>query len=69
MNSITLNIGGMSCGHCVAAVKKQLAAVSGVTVDDVAVGSASVHYDPGVTSPERIAEAVDRAGYTVTSSR
>jgi copper chaperone len=69
MDRITLGIDGMSCGHCVAAVKKELAAVRGVTVDDVAIGSASLQYDPGVTSPERIAEAVDRAGYAVTSKR
>ena len=69
MDHITLSIDGMSCGHCVATVKKELASVSGVTVDNVAVGSASLHYDPRLTSPERIAEAVDRAGYAVTASR
>jgi copper chaperone len=69
MDRVVLSIDGMSCGHCVAAVKKELAAVGGVTVDDVGIGTASVRYDPAVTSAQRIAEAVDRAGYTVTASR
>jgi copper chaperone len=69
VDQIVLSIDGMTCGHCVAAVRKELAAVGGVTVDDVAIGTASLTFDPGITSVERIAEAVDRAGYTVTASR
>ena len=67
MERITLDIDGMSCGHCVAAVKTELATVDGVAVDDVRIGSATLRYDPQVTTPERIAEAVDRAGYQVVT--
>jgi copper chaperone len=64
MSHTTLKIDGMSCGHCVMSVKKALQALEGVTVEQVAVGSATVAYDPAVASPEKIAEAVRDAGYT-----
>lgn len=35
MNKVTLNITGMTCGHCVAAVTKALQAVPGVTAANV----------------------------------
>lgn len=69
MDRITFEIDGMSCGHCVAAVRKELAGVNGVAVDDVAIGSATVHYDPSLTSAERIVDAIGDAGYTVSSTR
>jgi copper chaperone len=64
MTRTTLGIDGMSCGHCVASVKKALAALDGVTVENVAIGSATVAYDPSVVSPEKIADAISDAGYT-----
>ena len=63
MNRTTLKIDGMTCGHCVAWVKKALTGLDGVTVENVAVGSATVEYDPAVASPEKIAQAVTDAGY------
>jgi copper chaperone CopZ len=56
----------MSCGHCVASVKKALEGLDGVTVEQVAVGTATVAYDPAVASPGKIAEAVSDAGYTAS---
>lgn len=64
MNRTTLRIDGMSCGHCVASVKKALERLDGVTIENVAVGTATVAYDPAVASPSRIADAVSDAGYT-----
>ena len=69
MERITFDIDGMSCAHCVAAVKKELADVAGVAVDDVTIGSATVHYDPAVVSPDRISDAIGDAGYAVRSAR
>ena len=40
MKTIHLKVDGMSCGHCVAAVKKALEAIEGVH-------SAEVNLDPG----------------------
>jgi len=68
MTRTTLKIDGMSCGHCVASVKKALAELNGVTVENVAVGSAVVSYDPAVASPEKIAEAVGDAGYAASAA-
>ena len=59
---VTLAISGMSCGHCVAAVKSALAAVPGLSVRDVAVGSATVTLEPQ-TPPDTVIEAVREAGY------
>ncbi len=64
MNRTTLKIEGMTCGHCVMSVKKALTTLDGVTVQDVRIGSATVEYDPAMTSPASIAEAVTEAGYS-----
>jgi copper chaperone CopZ len=64
-----MEIDGMSCGHCVASVKKALDAVAGTTVERVEVGAASVAYDPAITSPAAIESAVRDAGYEVSASR
>jgi len=68
MTRTTLKIDGMSCGHCVTAVKKALADLDGVTVENVAVGTATVRYDPDVASPAKITEAISDAGYTAASA-
>ena len=63
MERLNFTITGMSCGHCVAAVREALDELPGVRVEQVAVGSAAVAYDPSQTTPERIAAAVADAGY------
>ena len=63
MENTTIGISGMSCGHCVAAVKRALEQLDGVEVRDVKVGSATVAYDPGAVSPDRIARAIEDEGY------
>lgn len=68
MTKVTLDINGMSCGHCVAQVKKTLAALEGVEVSEVAVGSAVIEYDPSAVTTDRIAEALDEQGYSLTGS-
>lgn len=63
MQTVTLQINGMSCGHCVNAVRQALEAVPGVTVENVAIGSARVSYEPDKTKTTDITEAVTDAGY------
>ena len=65
MDRVTLNIDGMTCGHCVTQVTKSLQALTGVKVEEVKVGSATVSFDPGVTSEGRITQAVEEQGYPV----
>jgi len=65
MERTTIEIGGMSCGHCVARVTKALNDVSGVDVEQVRVGTATVLFDPSATSEAKIAEAIEDQGYSV----
>lgn len=65
MERLTLQIDGMSCGHCISRVQKALARVDGIHVDRVEIGSARVTYEPDRVSPQRIREAVEDAGYDV----
>lgn len=57
-----LRIRGMSCGHCVKAVKAALEQVPGVERADVEVGSARVLAEPGVDR-DALAAALREAGY------
>ena len=63
MKSLTLDVSGMSCDHCSMSVKGALESVAGVKVENVKKGSAKVEFDPSVTNPAAIAEAVTKAGY------
>jgi len=63
MNKLELEIEGMSCGHCVAAVSEALTEMPGVSVDQVRIGAAQVTYHPDQVSPEQIVLAVEDAGY------
>ncbi len=63
MERVTMNVSGMSCGHCVSAVSKALNGLAGVHVEKVSVGSATVSFDPATASLARITQAVNDAGY------
>ena len=63
MEDLTLQIDGMTCGHCVARVQKALSKLDGVDIRNVQVGVAEMGYDPSRVSPGQILEAVDAAGY------
>lgn len=63
----TLTIDGMTCGHCVQAVTKALAGVSGVAVRSVAVGSAEMTAPDGLTVA-RAVNALREAGYEAKAS-
>ena len=63
METTTITITGMSCGHCVAGVKHALGQLGGVEVREVKVGAATVAYDPGAVTPERIVRAIEDEGY------
>lgn len=63
MEHATLTITGMSCGHCIGAVRSALTALNGVTVQVVRVGEAEVLYDPAKIAPSALVEAVTQRGY------
>lgn len=61
----TLKVTGMSCGHCVGAVRRALESVPGVKVETVEIGAATVTYDPAATAREALVDAIEEAGYEV----
>ena len=63
MQRISIPIAGMSCGGCVNNVRNALTRIPGVKVEQVKVGSATVAYDPAVTSPEALRAAIAKDGY------
>jgi len=65
MQHVTLDIAGMSCGHCVAAVTAALKQVPGVQVEQVRVGSATLAVAEGESADavQRAVRAVEDAGY------
>lgn len=62
LGTTTLNIDGMTCGHCVQAVTKALSAVPGVNVKSVAVGSAVIETADEWATGKAVA-ALGEAGY------
>ncbi len=60
----TFNIDGMSCGHCVMAVEKELGKLE-IEKKKVEIGSAKVSFDLEMVSEENIKDAIEEAGYKV----
>ncbi len=65
MAEAKIKIEGMSCQHCVMAVKKALGDVPGILESDVQIGSAVVKYDESKTKNEDIETKIEKAGYKV----
>ncbi|WP_375416054.1 heavy metal translocating P-type ATPase [uncultured Hymenobacter sp.] len=65
----TLEIEGMSCASCAAAVERSLSRTPGVQSAQVnyATEKATVHYQPGQASPATLRQAVVQAGYGVAA--
>ena len=68
MKQMKLEVSGMSCGHCVHAVREALAAVPGVKVEDVKIGSATVSIDESKTTVGDLVDAVSDAGYEASEA-
>ena len=62
--SETIAIEGMSCGHCVGAVRSALEAIDGVEVEKVRVGEAHIHRDPSRADRHAVEIAIERSGFT-----
>jgi copper chaperone len=69
METITMNVKGMSCGGCVASVTRVLKAVPGVAEVNVTLnpGAAKVTFDPARTAAPALRSAVEDAGYDVVA--
>lgn len=64
MERLNLTIEGMTCDHCLRAVRGRLEKTPGVSVKNVAIGSATLEYDPAKTNVDDIEEAIADEGYT-----
>jgi copper chaperone len=69
MQNLHIEIVGMTCDHCVRAVKNRLSATPGVTVDEVKVGTADIRLDETKASMSDVEDAISDEGYTVDTVR
>lgn len=68
MKSETLKVEGMSCAHCEAKVEAELGKLPGVAAKaDSDANLVEVSYDENAVTMERLADAVERAGYSIAA--
>ena len=67
MEKATLNVTGMSCGHCVKAIEGSVGELAGVSKVSVHLenGTVDVEYSSTEVSLDKIKEAIDDQGYDV----
>jgi copper chaperone len=65
METMTIKVGGMSCGGCVKSVTGVLEALPGVKKAEVSLekGEAVISFEPGAVTREQMAQAIDDAGF------
>ena len=68
MDTVHLTIEGMTCQHCVRAVRGALEKLPDVEVESVDIGSATVRYDPQRVTDDAVADAIADEGYTAYRS-
>jgi Cu+-exporting ATPase len=71
MESVTLDVEGMTCAACASRVEKSIRSVDGVATVAVnlASGKATVSYEPGLTTVKQVISAVEEVGYAVPRRR
>lgn len=63
----TYDVAGMTCGHCVASITKEVVKVEGVQLVKVDLETGRVTITSAMpVDPALVAAAVDEAGYAVT---
>lgn len=65
MSNATLNVEGMSCGHCVSSVEKAVSNLGATAKVDLATKKVSVDYDENKLTLKAIKEAIEDQGYDV----
>ncbi|MDD4797116.1 MAG: cation transporter [Eubacteriales bacterium] len=68
MQTIVIQVEGMSCAHCQRAVTNALSACNGVSDAVVSLEhkNATVTYDPGQVTPDELRAAIREEGYEAT---
>ncbi len=62
MKNEVIKINGMSCGHCVMAVKRELSKLD-IKITEVKVGSAEIIYDENKVQKSQIENSISEAGF------
>jgi len=67
MEKVTLNVQGMSCGHCVKSVEGSVGALKGISSvrDDLKAAKVDVEYNNQEVSLDQIKETIEDQGYDV----
>lgn len=67
-DKVTLSVTGMTCGSCSSAVEKALRELHGVANASVSVvlANAEIRYDPSITGPRHMIEAISDVGFDAT---
>jgi len=67
METITINIKGMTCMGCVRSVKNVLEPIAGVSGVDISLdkGQATITFDPSKANLAQFQSAIQDAGYEV----
>jgi copper ion binding protein len=64
----TFNVSGMTCAHCVAAVREEVGGVSGVSEVDVDLDSGALVVSGEDIDGEAVRAAVEEAGYSLVAA-
>ncbi|MGG0937138.1 copper chaperone CopZ [Brevibacillus centrosporus] len=67
MNTVTLNVQGMSCNHCVNSIEGALGKLEGVQSAKVSLADnqVTVTFDDSVVSLDKVKETIEDQGYDV----
>jgi copper chaperone len=65
METLTLKVEGMSCGHCVNSVEGAVKSVGATGKVDLHAGLVTVEFDTSKVSLDAIKEAIEEQGYDV----
>ncbi|MEJ9282119.1 MULTISPECIES: copper chaperone CopZ [Ureibacillus] len=67
MGNVTLNVNGMSCGHCVKSIEGSVGSLDGVeqVEVDLGAGKVNVEFNDQKVTLEKIKETIDDQGYDV----
>ncbi|MFD3259877.1 copper chaperone CopZ [Paenibacillus lentus] len=65
MQTVTLNVEGMSCNHCVSSVEGAVSKLGASAKVDLSAKNVTVSYDESKLSVETIKEAIEEQGYDI----
>lgn len=67
MENVTLNVKGMSCGHCVKSVEGSVGTLDGIgkVKVNLEAGQVNVEFNSEKVTLEKIKETIDDQGYDV----